>query len=38
MDLHTKELQSMNSAVAAQHWTPSKCFQPAPAPPANSDF
>ena len=30
MDLHTKELQSMNSAVAAQLWTPSKCFQPPP--------
>jgi len=28
MDLHTKELQSMNSAVTAQLWTPSKCFHP----------
>jgi len=30
MDLHTKQLQSMNSAVAAQLWAPSKCFQGPP--------
>jgi len=30
MDLHTKQLQSMNSDVAAQLWPPSKCFQGPP--------
>jgi len=30
MELHTKQLQRVNSTVAAQFWPPSKCL---PGPP-----